>query len=126
MGRPFFILSLGLYQAYIQVAIFVYIIIFIRDLLMGRDLKESILSLVYDAFTIVISTIIYYAVYRLILILFHLQEGNRYNSLSIVNSSIFSSWKERIKNIVNSEIGWFLYPNANNQTLVFILNVFYY
>jgi len=119
----FYVISLGLYQAYIQVAIFVYIIIFTMKILNGDELKESVIQLIKDALTIIASMLFYYAIYRFLLLIFNIEEGNEYNSVSQATNFVFSTWKGRLYSTFISELDWFVYPNSNKQTFIFILNI---
>lgn len=120
---PFYIVSLGLYQAYIQIAVFVYVIMFVIKILNGKELKETFIQLIKDAIAIIISMILYYAIYRILLIIFDVSEGNMYNSVSQATNLVNISLKDRLYNTIVSELNWFIYPNSNKQTFVFIINI---
>lgn len=120
---PFYIISCGLYQTYIEVAIFVYIILFVIKLLNNYDLKELIIELIKDAITIAVSMLIYYCIYKILLIVFNFEEGNSYNSVSMATNSIINTFKDRLYSVIYSEAYWFIFPNANKQKLIAIINV---
>lgn len=120
---PFFIVSLGLYQAYIQVAIIVYIILFVFDVLDGNDLKNSLLKLMLDAITIILSMVAYYAICSLLLSINNIEKVGEYNSVSLVTSSFISTLLDKIYNTLVFDAAWFIYPNANKPTLILVFNI---
>jgi hypothetical protein len=90
----FFVASLGLYQAYLQVGVVLLMFDIFKDIINNKDFKKFIKKSVIYVAIILSSLIIYFGFFKLCLHIFHIKPANTYNGLSNVGD--FGSFKNII------------------------------
>lgn len=123
LGCVLFVVSLGLYQAYIQVAVFLFVIIGFRDILVEGDYKDVLKLFIGRMLLLGISMAVYFVVYKLILLLPGLSASTYYNSMENMGLFDISFLIVRIKAVLSSELDWLLGRNNNSSVLVLLVNV---
>ena len=88
----FFCLSLGLYQSYFQVAVFLLMILLVKDILDKNDTKTVLTFGAKSLSSLFAGLILYYIVLRIVLFATGIELGTGYNSISTVGQydSLFS------------------------------------
>lgn len=118
-----FTTSLGIYQAYINVAIIIYLIQAFENLIKNSDWKSVILLLAKRLMLIFLAMVLYYIGYILVVKITGVPMGNAYNSPSNAANISFYSIIERIRSVFSSEKYWFCNPLGYSRQLVMIINV---
>ncbi len=85
------ILSLGLYQAYISVALAIVIILFVKELYSGKKFKDIYKYTLMYIGSFILSGGLYYIIYRVVLAKKGLAESDSYNGLASVAKFDFGS-----------------------------------
>lgn len=122
LGIIFFTLSLGIYQAYANVVLFIFLMIAFVELLSGNNWKESIINLIKRGFLLGFAMILYYVGYLLVVKLTNVNQLH-YNSPTVVLNFDFDFICKRIFNTIWSEIDWFFWPSNYNVKLIECLNI---
>lgn len=118
-----YVLSLGLYQAYINVAIFALLVVTFIDVFNNKNLKKSFIDLGIRLLSILVGMILYYVVFRLILVIGDIPLSDGYNSASGALSFSLGNIISRFKKIFYSEFNWLLNPRNYNAIIIVILNI---
>lgn len=95
-----FVLSLGLYQAYIQVGVILLMFDVFKDVIENKDFRASLKKGVCYVILIIISFGIYFCLFKAFLTLYHVEATNNYNGLS--NVGHFGGINNMIKYFVGS------------------------
>ena len=118
----FCFLSLGLYQAYIQVTIILLIICSIKDLISNKNYNEVLKSIILGFLIIGISMILYFVTYKAALLIGGIEQSTDNNSISSAVSLSISGIISNIFLALKTEAVWFLLPRANNTIAIVIIN----
>lgn len=115
--------SLGIYQAYIDVAIYVFLMLALLRLLKGEQVKKVYLDTVRFMLPILAGMILYYIGIRLTQHFAQLSDGDYYNTLSNVTAFSLASIFERLYLCLFADAVWLLVPSASNVAAVRIVNL---
>ncbi len=85
-GVTAFVISMGFYQAYIDVAVVLFMIILLGDILQKKEIKQVLKKSVAVIIGLLSSGMMYYIVYKTINRLHHVTEAVSYNSISDVGN----------------------------------------
>ncbi len=80
-GGFFLFLSLGLYQAYAGVTLMLILIMLLKELRNGKDVKSTVVKGLKNCGMLVTSGALYWGMYRLVCIIHHVELSGSYNSL---------------------------------------------
>ncbi len=126
LGIPCLVMCIGLYQAYFQVALFLLMIIAIKELLTQTNTKEivkdNLITLVY----MFIGVVIYYIIYKLVLKVTGYDAGNLYNA--IPDLSFYLDFERIIsffKYMILKEREWFVGKNNHHRRLILVINLIF-
>lgn len=119
----FYCCSLGLYQAYIGVAVYLVLILAMMELLRGTPVKETYLQLFRQLLVIFVSMVVYFITARVVQAVTHLNDAGLYNSLSSLREITFSAILSRIGLCFYSEGVWLLWPPGNGKVFLIGANV---
>lgn len=122
-GILFYYLSLGFYQAYIQVPIYILLIISIKKLLNSEDIKATLLWLFKGFLAIGIAMILYYVSYKLVLGITGIGVSGEKNSVSSAMGLSLMGILTNIITALKTEIKWVIQPKANHWVLIALVNV---
>lgn len=121
-------LSLGIYQAMLQCAIFLLLVCLIFDLLNKCSTKQFLIKLVKYLCSIFISLVLYYISFKLTLFMFNVAASTNYNSLNNIGN--YGSFGGLINNLILTYTNVFYFfvispitSNALIQQLVGIVNL---
>lgn len=114
--------SLGLYQAYIQVAIIIFVTIAFIDILHNQNCKQVLFKLFERLLYVGLSMIAYFVIYKLVVLVTNV-DAVSYNSVSNVNIFNIDAIIDGILSLLNSELEWLLGINSNKPTIVFLINM---
>ncbi len=95
-----FILSLGLYQAYIQVGVILLMFDVFKDVIENKDFKASLKKGIFYVILILISFGIYFCLFKVFLAMYHIEATSNYNGLT--NVGHFGGIKNMIKFFLGS------------------------
>ena len=115
--------SLGIYQAYIDVAIYVFLMLALLRLLKGEQVKKVYLDTVRFMLPILAGMILYYIGIRVTQHFAQLSDGDYYNTLSNVTAFSLASIFERLYLCLFADAVWLLVPSASNVAAVRIVNL---
>lgn len=123
-----FVISLGIYQSYISIAIFSYLVFAFIDLSEHKDYKTVIKRLINRLLCVACAMVIYYVGYillaKLIEIFFNRSITQGYNSPSnATNSLSFASIISKIEYGYSTELDWIIHPHIRYQLLIGIINI---
>lgn len=121
---PFIVLSLSIYQAYIQTIICIIILLEIKTIIQNNIF--NIKSFIKKICTIIFSIIIYYLLYSLVTHFYTNGIGKAYNSvgLAVQNISIYKYIKS-FDYFLSSYINYFFNPNSHNIVFIRYINIIY-
>ncbi|MGM9603777.1 MAG: glucosyltransferase domain-containing protein [Faecousia sp.] len=120
---PFFFVSLGIYQAYINSAIYLFLMLALLALLGGASVKQVYGETVRRMLAIAAAMVLYYIGHILVLKITGIPENGAYNTITDVAKTGFGEIVSRISNWFMAEALWFLYPSSYNVTLVRVINI---
>jgi len=119
-----FVISLGIYQTYICVAVVIYLIKAFIELADKNDWKIVIKSLFIRMICILIAMIIYYIGFYIASQIVGFAISNDYNSISIIFKDIsVSNLVTRLQNTMELFDSLILLPNIRYQMLIKIINI---
>ena len=107
------VLSLGLYQAYFQVAVFLFMILALIDILRKKDTKQVVFEGLRAIASLLIGLILYYIVLSVLLKTMHIELSGEYNGLTEVGK--FGSVMDIAKRIIRTYVftaEFFVKPGA--------------
>ncbi len=114
LSSVFLMMSIGLYQAYFQIALLLFIIIIFLKALKNNPLKEIIKYFGKVVLTFILAFILYYLIHKLTLVIFDITIIDSYNSVnniySIINIGIF---RDLYDSVMNSMSFYFLGATYN-------------
>lgn len=116
-------IMMGLYQSYFQVAVGLYMILVVRDLLDGKEPKAVFLTGVKAIGTLLLGTALYYVSYRLVLLLTGVAAADTYNSISGVGDFAGYSVLELLGEACSEMLTAFLEPETYGSPMVAGCNV---
>lgn len=117
-------LSVGLYQSFFQVSIFLFMIMALRDLLMERSFKEVFSDGIKAIGALLAGLIIYYAVLKIVLHTTGIQLSESDNGLSNVgNMGGLSAVLGMVVNTYRRVIEYFRWPRIYHSILMGMLNI---
>ena len=120
----FIVLSLGLYQASFQVAIGVYMLYILNQLIINNTLNDIIKKIIYIILILIVSPILYYIMLTLVQNYFGIVSADSYNSVSNISYMIdFNNWPLAIFNTYKSVAKDLLFPQTQHSLLVLIINL---
>lgn len=118
-----YFLSLGLYQAYINIPVFVFLVLALYYAIQGENIKRIILDLLKRIAMIAVSMIAYFVAYKIVLSVTGIAPLEIHNSPNNVLDISLTSIISRIIRTFNSEFRWFFLPKNHYSMLNAILNV---
>lgn len=119
----FYFCSLGIYQAYIDAAIYVFLILALLRLLRGEKVKQVYLDTLKKLLPIAAAMVLYYIGIRLTQLLAGSSDGDYYNTVSNVTAFTFLSIFKRIRTCLFSDFIWFFFPSGHSRWVVRIVNI---
>lgn len=117
------IISLGIYQAYINVALVLELILFIKNILDNKETKSELFKLFKQYSIILCSCIIYYILASVIKQLFSIYNFSTYNKIDGAFAKPFIDYFSSLSIVADSIYDFILTPNATNVTLIKIINI---
>ena len=123
LSIPLFFVSLGIYQAYINAAIYLFLMLALLALLkgasVGRVYKETILRML----AIAAAMILYFIGHLLVLRITGYPENSAYNTVTDVAKAGLSGIFSRVYGLFYAEAGWFLFPSSYRMRLIRVVNL---
>lgn len=119
----FYFCSLGIYQAYIDAAIYVFLILALVGLLKGERVKQVYLDALKKLLPIAAAMVLYYIALRLTQHFAGVSDGDYYNTISNVTAFSLCSIPKRFYTCLFADAVWFLLPSGHNPWTVRIINV---
>jgi len=121
-------LSIGIYQAYIQVAVVGFLILSFSRIVGSDDWKIEARGLFKHLILIAISMVMYFVIHKLVVLaisgLFRASEAGAYNSVSKVGKISLGSIVSNVINALKVEVIWFVFPKSERWLLAFLINLF--
>lgn len=118
-----YFLSLGLYQGYISVAVTVFLLLALRQLLEGKKVKEVYLLTLGRLLPILAAMVLYFVASRVVQRLAGIQEAQLYNTLSASNRFSPSFVLDRLHSCAGALLLWGLNPAAHSRWLMVGVNL---
>lgn len=120
----FYVLSLGLYQAYINVPIFLFLILAIKKLINKKDIKEIFIELLKSLVSIAISMVLFYVIWKLVLLAYNIPPSTQYNSTDNALNINIQNLVERFYKTIISQVEWITKPKCSNLIIILCVNLF--
>ena len=118
----FFVITMGLYQSFFQVSIFLFMILACKDLLNKKDYKQTVIDGLKSIIALIGGLIIYYLVFKSVLYVTNIDISTGYNGLSSVGHySGIGSIIYCVKKTYMSVFGNFIHPATYNGKFICIL-----
>lgn len=125
-GSIFFCCSLAIYQAYIQVATFIMLIILMEACYQKRTVKDILLYAFKFLSVILVACGLYYAFFKITLTCTNVKVSDSYNSLSqfveIIKNGLFF---QKFGNIYTSFFDYLLNPTIFRSQFIGVLNILF-
>lgn len=116
-----FVFSLGIYQAYIEVAIFIVVVNTIFKVFENRNIKQALISLIKKLTIIGISMLLYFALYKLLSNIFCVVESTYHSPSEFLNISLNNIY-ERFTVVKDSIYIWIFLPRTYNMSYGEVMN----
>lgn len=120
---PFFFVSLGIYQAYINCAIYLFLMLALLELLKGEPVKQVYVQTIGRMLAIAAAMVLYYIGHLLVLKITGIPENGAYNTVSSVAANGLSGIFSRLYSLFYAEAGWFLFPSSCRVVLIRVVNL---
>lgn len=120
---PLYFCSLGIYQAYINVAIYLFLILALVGLLKGEKVKQVYLDTLKKLLLIAAAMVLYFIGTRLAQLIVGISDSDLYNSVSNVADFSLSSIPKRFYSCLLADYVWLLLPSGHSPWVVRIVNV---
>ena len=120
------VISIGLYQAYFQVAIFLLMILAILQIMNLEETKDIIKENLINLGYIFVGVIVYYILYKLIVIITNVETWTGYNA--IPELSYYFNFEKIIimfRYMLDIEKQWFIGKNNHHAQVVHIINILF-
>ena len=123
-GTIILVISLGIYQAYFQVAIFLLMILAIERFINNEKALKVVTDYIKILLCMVVSIIIYYLIYQLTLKVFNVPIGDTYNSMPQLKDYFdLGAFAYIFEQMFKSERMWLMGKNAHHWWMIFGINV---
>ena len=119
----FYFCSLGIYQAYIDAAIYVFLMLALVRLLKGERVKRVYLESLQYLLAIAAAMVLYYIGIKVTQHFANLSDGDYYNTLSNVTALSLGSVFQRLFTCLFADAAWFLVPSGHSIPVVTVVNV---
>lgn len=113
-----YMLSLGLYQAYINVAIFVFLLLALVSLLEGASVKQEYLKGLFRMISVGVGMALYFIGYKVVLMITGISQSDGYNSVSRTGGLSLRNIAHRFYYCLKSELEWLIYPRNRVTWLI--------
>ena len=113
-----YMLSLGLYQAYINVAIFVFLLLALVSLLEGASVKQEYLKGLFRMISVGVGMAFYFIGYKVVLMITGISQSDGYNSVSRTGGLSLRNIAHRFYYCLKSELEWLIYPRNRVTWLI--------
>lgn len=124
IGVIIFVISLGIYQSFLQVTIYLLMILAIERLINNEKTSKVVVDNLLTLLCIVISIVIYYAIYLLTLKVFNVPLGDSYNSLPGIEGYFdLGSLAYIFEQMFKSEKMWLFGKNAHHWWMILGINL---
>ena len=120
---PLYLCSLGLYQAYIGAAVYVFLILALVELLRGEKVKTVYRETILSFLSIAAAMVLLFVCSKAAQAITHIGGAQTYQSVTNVPAVTVRSTLERLANCLLSEGTWLLYPPGNSKHFIIIANV---
>ena len=119
----FFFVSLGIYQAYINSAIYLFLMLALLELLRGEPVKKVYGKAVCRMLAIAAAMVLYYIGHLLVLKITGIPENGSYNTVTGVVSGGVGDILSRFYHLLYGEAVWFFFPSSYRRPLVVAVNL---
>lgn len=123
-AAPLYLCSLGLYPAYISVAIYLFLILAVRELLRGKTVKEVYGQTILHFLSIIAGLLLLLVCSKIAQAVTGVSGATSYQSISNIPALTPRSILERLANCLLCEGTWLLYPPGNSKHFLIAANVF--
>ena len=113
-----YVVSLGLYQAYMNVAIFIFLLLALVTLLEGADVKQVYLKGLFQMISVGAGMAIYFIGYKVVLLITGISQSDGYNSVSKTGGLSIRNIAHRLYYCLKSELEWLIYPRNRVTWLI--------
>ena len=119
----FFFVSLGIYQAYINSAIYLFLMLALLELLEGEPVKKVYGKGLCRMLAIAAAMVLYYIGHLLVLKITGIPENSSYNTITGVVSGGVGDILSRVYRLLYGEMVWFFFPSSYRRPLVVVVNL---
>lgn len=118
-----YVLSLGIYQSYIQCSLVVLHLLFLNELLISKDDMNLLKKYLYKIVDIILAGVIYLVAHKIILKYLGLRESFEYNGMGNVLSFNLDMLIESINVLLLKDLEWLICPLNFHQRAIVSINV---
>lgn len=118
-----YLCSLGLYPAYISAAIYLFLILAVRELLRGKTVKEIYGQTILHFLSIIAGLLLLLVCSKIAQAVTGVSGATSYQSISNIPALTPRSILERLANCLLCEGTWLLYPPGNSKHFIIAANV---
>ena len=124
IGTILMVISLGIYQAFFQVSIYLLMILAIERLINNEKSSKIVLDNIKILLCMILSIVIYYLIYKLSLLVFNVPLGDTYNSMPQLRDYFdLGSISYIVEEMFKSEKMWFFGKNAHHWWMILGINI---
>ncbi|MGM9603778.1 MAG: glucosyltransferase domain-containing protein [Faecousia sp.] len=123
LSVPFYFASLGIYQAYIDCAVYLILILALLALLEGEPVKRAYGLAFRRLLAVGAGMVLYFLGTKLVPAITGIRANQGYNTVYSLSGLNVQSLLDRAEKFFLSEAIWFYSPNARLKRLIFVLNI---
>ena len=123
LSIPFYAASLSIYQAYINVAIFLWLILALKELLTGAKVQQVYPKTILRMLSIAGGMVLYYVGFLVVIWVTGIDPEQGSNSVTAATQGGLAELLLRFSTVLDAGLQWFLQPAGNSPGLIRLVNV---
>ena len=118
-----YVMSLGIYQAYIGFAIATVLIIYISKFIENNNLKTCIIEFIKNMFVIGLSLVVYYAIFKIINNVLNLEASGYYQDPANALNFSLNAIADKLILTYETTKNWLLNPCTSHANVIKLINI---
>ncbi|MGM9603776.1 MAG: glucosyltransferase domain-containing protein [Faecousia sp.] len=123
LSIPFYTVSLGIYQAFINVSIYLWLFLALLSLLDGASVKQVYGKTAVRMLSIAAAVVLYFIGHLVVLRVTGIIENGYYNTVTDTAKLDWVTLLGRVHSVLETETDWFLKPKSFHRWLIRLINL---
>lgn len=123
LSIPFYTVSLGIYQAYINVIIYLWLFLALMELLKGTRVRQVYAMTFLRMLSIAGGMVLYFVGHLVVLWVTGIDEDQGYNTVTVVAQMGLAGLLQQLRVTLEAGLSWFLQPRGNSPGMIRLLNI---